>query len=107
MAGEMVSEGWADRVVGSIRRTVLRRGRGMTDLEYALTSEVADLRLELSRAMADLAESKTHNAVLESSLRVANMEVLKLAEVVERDRRRVEAETAGYARKIADSQNPS
>lgn len=63
----------------------------------------AELRLTLAdreKAIADLREDK---AALESALRVRELECRMMADVVERDRRRVQAETmaAGYFAGVA------
>ena len=69
---------------------------GETDLERSLLKENRRLR-------DDLADAEDRLRTAESDLRIALREVDNLAAVIERDRARVEAETAIAARSVAEA----
>jgi hypothetical protein len=100
------TETWWTRLKASLRGTLRPSSRGLTDLEYRLRNERDDLRTDVARLNLELEDLRTENRLLASSLRVAQDEVAKLAEVVVRDRLRVQAETAAFAAKVADVDRP-
>ena len=57
------------------------------------------------RLAAKLLEEKAAHAITQKKLAIAQAEVEGLAAVIARDRQRIKAETAAYARKQADSEN--
>lgn len=101
-----VSESWPERMIHAARKVFSARARGSTALEYELRRRADELAADLAKRDGRIFDLEFEVADLKSSLRIANGEVVKLTEVCERDRRRVEADTAIFARKIADSTSP-
>lgn len=66
-----------------------------------LRDQVYDMRATLNQVDAELRDSKTEIEVLKANLAIAREEIFGLSGVIERDRKRVEAETAIHARRIA------
>lgn len=64
-------------------------------------NQAYDLRIALNQVSSELSDSRTEIEVLKANLAIAREEIAGLSGVVERDRKRVEAETAIHARKIA------
>lgn len=81
-----------------LRSLFSRAARESTPREYALEAEAKALR-------GDLAASQLEASMLSSELKIAQLEVRCLAEVVERNRKRVEAETAQAARDVGLAEN--
>lgn len=72
----------------------LRQSAHATNIDLA--SRVSDLEIEIANLQLDAQR-------VQSELDIRSLEVAKLTEVIERDRARVEAETAIAARQVADS----
>jgi hypothetical protein len=62
------------------------------------------LRRENAKLSAELLDTRAELEAERRALRVAEAEIESLAAVVARDRARVKAETAVYARKLADAE---
>ena len=73
--------------------------RGTTALEADLSARLDDRDTELKVAARRIAELQTDVTRLESSLMIANLEVVKLSQVCQRDLERVKAESATFIRK--------
>ena len=98
---------------GAVRETATRRWlhaalgafsarrRAMTDLEWTQQSEVRRLRALLEERDARIRDLRAELEDKNASIQIRNNQIAQLADVIARDRARVQAETAAYARQIA------
>jgi hypothetical protein len=77
--------------------------RQMTAAEFLLSRQLANVREELSNALAAADAQRLEVQKLQAQLQVAELEIGKLTDVAARDRMRVQAESAAYARQIAEA----
>jgi len=78
--------------------------RERTPYEVELEAATAQLRAEAADRETLVRSLRVELAETKSLLKISETEVKALTEVITRDRKRVEAETAAYARKVAESE---
>lgn len=93
---------WA-RLWQRIKHGLSTHSRPLSPTEARLENEAGALRLLLAEREREILSLRVENDTLASRLKIAHIEVEGLAEVITRDRKRVEAETARLAREIADA----
>jgi chromosome segregation ATPase len=103
VAHGLTSESAIARLWHRVRQALSAHARTLTPTEHRLEGEVAALRDTLAERDREILALRAENDALASRLKIAHLEVEGLAEVIARDRKRVEAETARYARDIADA----
>src|SRR5687768_7904291 len=99
------STAW-QRLKVRVRRLFSARYRAATSLELSLQTNVSRLRMVLEDRESTIRDLRFQLEEERSRLKVRETEIAELAEVIARDRMRIQAETAIYARQVAEAKKP-
>lgn len=99
--GDYVTEGWIARFTNRVRNFFRNHERQCTELEHTLQRQVASLNDLVDDLQAKLGQVTQECNAINSRAVIMQQEIDGLIGVIARDRKRVEAETAIAATKIA------
>jgi hypothetical protein len=106
MEGDVVRESLWRRFCGSLRRFFLGLPRNTSATEVELMKTVQRLNSTVADRDRRILDLRTEVEELKSTVKIRDHQVELLADVVARDRTRVQSETAVFARQVGEVLNP-
>lgn len=97
----MIKDSWLARWWHACKGLFHSPLRNWTPAEAELRNRVDVLQANLADREQEITLLRLERDTLDSRLKISSVEIQCLTEIIVRDRKRIEAETAGYAAQIA------